>query len=59
LFKKGGGDGIEIAEIIKLLKALPLKNFVESNDYKLLLQILSGFDYFSVNESEFQQSIDP
>jgi len=39
--------------IYDILKALPFKNFVKSNEYKLLLKTLSDFDCFNVNESEF------
>jgi len=44
--------------IYDILKALPSKNFVKSNEYKFLLKTLSDFDRFNVNESEFQQSIE-
>ena len=41
-----------------VLKALPLKNFVKSNEFKLFKKTLSDLDCFNVNEREFQQSID-
>jgi len=46
-------------QIYDILKALSFKNFVKSKEYILLLKTLSDFDCFNVNESEFQQSIDP
>jgi len=39
-----------------ILKAIPFKNVVKPNEYKLILKNLNDFECFNVNESVFQQS---